>query len=181
MKVLLFGVKGQLGWELQRSCPGKIQLITCDYPKVDFCSKTSINKCLNTSQPDCIINAAAYTAVDLAEQESQAAFKVNHEAVAGIAQYADQNNIRMIHISTDYVFNGKNHKPWAGNDNPCPESVYGKSKLKGEIAVQKILKDKALIIRTAWLYSSHGKNFVKTMLKLMAEKNRELTRKNKLS
>ena len=171
MKVLLLGANGQLGWELKRSCPDTIHLITCDYPKVDFCSKTSINECLNISRPDFIINAAAYTAVDLAEKESQTAFKVNHEAVADIAQYADQNNIRMVHISTDYVFNGKNHKPWTVNDNPCPESVYGKSKLKGEIAVQEILKDKALIIRTAWLYSSHGKNFVKTMLKLMKEKN----------
>ena len=147
MKVLLLGANGQLGWELKRSCPDTIHLITCDYPKVDFCSKTSINECLNISRPDFIINAAAYTAVDLAEKESQTAFKVNHEAVADIAQYADQNNIRMVHISTDYVFNGKNHKPWAVNDNPCPESVYGKSKLKGEIAVQEILKDKALIIR----------------------------------
>ena len=126
---------------------------------------------MNISRPDFIINAAAYTAVDLAEKESQTAFKINHEAVADIAQYADQNNIRMVHISTDYVFNGKNHKPWTVNDNPCPESVYGKSKLKGEIAVQEILKGKALIIRTAWLYSSYGKNFVKTMLKLMKEKN----------
>ncbi len=170
MKVLLLGANGQLGWELKRSCPAKINLITCDYPKVDFCSQTSINECLNTYQPDCIINCAAYTAVDLAEQESKTAFKVNHEAVADIAHYAAKNNIRLVHISTDYVFNGENFKPWTHVDTPCPESVYGKSKLKGEIAVQEILKDKALIIRTGWLYSSHGKNFVKTMLKLMTEK-----------
>ncbi|MBC8440459.1 MAG: dTDP-4-dehydrorhamnose reductase [Deltaproteobacteria bacterium] len=171
MKVLLLGANSQLGWELQRTCPEKIQLISCDYPKVDFCSKTSIKQCLETSKPDCIINAAAYTAVDLAEKEIQTAFKVNHEAVADIAQYAGQNDIRLVHISTDYVFNGKNYRPWTIEDSPCPESVYGKSKLEGEIAVRDILKNKALIIRTAWLYSSHGENFVKTMLKLITKKN----------
>lgn len=170
MKVLLFGATGQLGWELQQSCPEKIQLLPCDFPKVDFRSKTSLQECLSSSSPKCIINAAAYTAVDLAEKELQTAYRINHKAVAEIAQYARRNVIRMIHISTDYVFDGKNHKPWLPGDHPRPETAYGKSKLAGEISVQEALNTKALIIRTAWLYSSHGRNFVKTMLKLMKEK-----------
>ncbi len=171
MNVLLLGSEGQLGWELQRTLPDHITLTTCDYPKVDFCSTQSIKQCINTTQPDCIINSAAYTAVDKAEQEEDLAFRINHQAVIEIAELCKQNNILLIHISTDFIFNGQHFKPYLPDDTPNPESVYGKSKLKGEQAVHKILQDKALIIRTAWLYSAHGNNFVKTMLTLMKEKS----------
>jgi dTDP-4-dehydrorhamnose reductase len=170
MKVLLLGSNGQLGWELQRTCPKNITLTTCDYPKVDFCSTDSITQCINSTQPDCIINAAAYTAVDKAEQGQELAYRINHQAVIEIAEQCQQNKISLIHISTDFIFNGQNFKPYKPNDMPDPKSVYGKSKLKGEQAVHKILGDAALIIRTAWLYSSHGNNFVKSMLTLMREK-----------
>jgi dTDP-4-dehydrorhamnose reductase len=170
MNVLLLGSNGQLGWELKRTRPDNITLTTCDSPKINFCSTGSIKQCIDSTKPDCIINAAAYTAVDKAEQEKDLAYRINHKAVLEIAELCRQNNIFLIHISTDFIFNGQNFKPYLPDDTPDPESVYGKSKLKGEQAVRKILKDKALIIRTAWLYSAHGNNFVKTMLKLMKKK-----------
>jgi dTDP-4-dehydrorhamnose reductase len=170
LKVLLLGSNGQLGWELQRTLPDNVTLTICDYPKVDFGSTDSISQCINSTEPDYIINAAAYTPVDKAEQEKELAYRINHLAVLEISELCKENTISMVHISTDFVFNGQNFKPYQPDDTPDPESVYGKSKLKGEQAVCKILGDKALIIRTAWLYSSHGNNFVKTMLKLMKEK-----------
>lgn len=171
MKALVIGSNGQLGWELQRTCPDNINLLICDYPEIDLCSNAGIHQCIAATSPDCIINAAAYTAVDKAEQEKDPAHKINHEAVFEIARLSKKNKIPMVHISTDFVFNGRNFKPYQPEDTPCPESVYGKSKLKGELAVKEILADKALIIRTAWLYSSHGNNFVKTMLNLMKERD----------
>jgi len=170
VKVLLLGSTGQLGWELQRTCPEDIIIESCDFPRVDFYCTDSISQCIIGSQPDCIINAAAYTAVDKAEQEKDSACRINHQAVLEIAEHCRKNRISLVHISTDFVFNGQNYKPYQPDDTPHPESVYGKSKLKGEQAVLEILGEKALIIRTAWLYSSHGNNFVRTMLKLMNEK-----------
>ena len=108
--------------------------------------------------------------MDKAEQDRQSAFKINHEAVSTIAMLAKKNDIRLVHVSTDYVFNGENYKPYLPEDAPSPESVYGHSKLKGETEAVRILGDKVLIIRTAWLYFSHGQNFVKNMLNLMTEK-----------
>ncbi len=170
MKVLLLGSNGQLGWELQRICPEGMILMCCDYPKIDFGSTASIKQCIEKTGPDWIINAAAYTAVDQAEDEKDLAYRINHEAVLEIAELAEKEKIYMVHLSTDFIFNGNNFKPYLPEDTPCPESVYGKSKLMGDQAVGEILGEKALIIRTAWLYSSHGNNFVKTMLRFMAEK-----------
>jgi dTDP-4-dehydrorhamnose reductase len=172
MKVLLLGANGQLGYELSRTCPSWITFQACDFPEVDFGSTRSLSDCIESTLPDCIINAAAYTAVDQAEQEQEQAFRVNHEAVTTLAQQAQKKKLYLVHVSTDFVFNGRNYRPYSPNDIPNPESVYGHSKLKGELAVKDILGDKALIIRTAWLYSAHGKNFVKTMLKLMTEKEK---------
>jgi dTDP-4-dehydrorhamnose reductase len=172
MNILLLGSNGQLGWELTRTQPDNITLTTCDSPKIDFCSTSSIKQCINSIKPDCIINAAAYTDVDKAEQEKDLAYRINHKAVLEIAELCRQNNIFLIHISTDFIFNGQNFKPYQPDDIPDPESIYGKSKLEGELAVRKIMGNTALIIRTAWLYSAHGSNFVKTMLKLMKEKQR---------
>jgi dTDP-4-dehydrorhamnose reductase len=172
MKVLLLGSGGQLGWELQRTCPDHVTVTTCDFPKIDFCSDLSITRCIQETLPDRIINAAAYTAVDRAEQEPDLAFRINHRAVEQIAEHCSRKKTPLIHISTDFIFSGQNFRPYLPDDVPDPQSVYGKSKLKGEQAIQEILKDQALIIRTAWLYSAHGTNFVKTMLKLMKEKQR---------
>ena len=171
MKTLLLGANGQLGWELTRTCPAHVSLATCDVPKVDFFSSTSIETCIEQTQPDCIINAAAYTAVDKAEAEPEAANRINHEAVREIASICRKKRIRLIHISTDFVFSGEHFKPYLPQDKPTPISVYGFTKLKGEEAVREILRDRAVIIRTTWLYSAHGSNFVKSMLNLMNTKS----------
>lgn len=171
MKALLLGSNGQLGWELIRTCPKNIGLTFCDFPKIDFCSADSIKACILSSRPDCIINAAAYTAVDKAEKEKDLAHRINYQAVLELAEICRQNQIALVHISTDFIFNGQNFRPYLPDDLPDPKSVYGQSKLKGEQAVRRVLGDQALIIRTAWLYSAHGNNFVKTMLRLMQEKS----------
>jgi dTDP-4-dehydrorhamnose reductase len=170
IKVLLIGANGQLGWELVRTCPDGVKLTALDFPDIDLCSQQSIHECIGRNSPDLIINAAAYTAVDKAEQEKTKAYKLNHEGVLELAMQAEKNKINLVHISTDFVFNGENFRPYKPDDLPCPESVYGESKWEGELAIGKISGDKALIIRTAWLYSSHGLNFVKTMLNLMEER-----------
>lgn len=170
MKVLLLGSGGQLGWELQRTCPLDIDLIAYDHSQVDFNEEHRIEACILSSDPDWIINAAAYTAVDKAEEEKELARQINHKAVAQIAQTAKAGQKKLIQISTDFIFDGQSCKPYCINSQPCPISVYGQTKLDGENTVKQILKDDATIIRTAWLYSSHGNNFVKTMLKLMKEK-----------
>ncbi|HKL00106.1 MAG TPA: dTDP-4-dehydrorhamnose reductase [Desulfotignum sp.] len=169
MKVLLLGSNGQLGWELQRTCPAGMDLTLCDYPKVDFTTTDSIAQCIQAASPDVIINAAAYTAVDKAETEPALADRINHLAVREIAGLCRTHNIRLVHISTDFVFSGNHCRPYQPRETPDPVSEYGRSKLQGEQAVQETL-DRSLIIRTAWLYSAHGANFVKTMLRLMKEK-----------
>jgi len=172
VKILLLGSNGQLGWELSRTCPETIQLFTCDYPGVDFLSTASIHNCIESTEPAWIINAAAYTAVDLAQTEKLKAFRINHEAVKDIALAARLKNIKLVHISTDYIFSGQHFAPIRVDHPPDPQSVYGESKLQGEQCVTELLEKSSLIIRTAWLYSSHGANFVKTMLRLMQEKQR---------
>lgn len=170
MKVLLLGSDGQLGWELQRTCPDDIVLSAFSHHELDICNIISIKDCINKMSPDYIINATGYTAVDEAEKEKNAAFKTNHLAVLNLAQQAAANRIHLVHISTDYVFNGHNFKPYTIDDKPDPESIYGKSKLEGEMAAAKILGNNALIIRTGWLYSAHGHNFVKTILNITHKK-----------
>lgn len=167
MKALILGATGQLGWELQRTCPDSVRLSACDYPQIDLLDSDSIHTCLKAAQPDILINAAAYTAVDKAEQEKKTADRLNHGAVRQISEICSSNEIHLVHISTDFIFNGRNHKPYLPQDTPDPISVYGETKLKGEQAVRDILDTNATIIRTAWLYSSHGSNFVKSMLSLM--------------
>ncbi len=167
MKVLIIGANGQLGWELIRTCPDHIDFVASDFPKIDLCDSVTINKWVNKVCPDYIINAAAYTDVDKAEKDKTKAWQINHSGVENLALKVKEAKSKLIHISTDFVFNGEQSKPYTPDDQPCPESVYGKSKLEGELAVKKILKQKTLIIRTAWLYSSHGNNFVKNMINLM--------------
>ncbi|MCG8620272.1 MAG: dTDP-4-dehydrorhamnose reductase [Desulfobacterales bacterium] len=170
MRVLVLGATGQLGWELFRTCPENVCLHTCDYPKVDFTSESSLLGCLSVNNVDWVINAAAYTAVDDAEKNAVLAYQINEKAVEIIARFCLENDIRLVHISTDFIFNGLHHKPYLPEDTPDPRSVYGFSKLAGEQAIERILGKDALIIRTAWLYSVHGKNFVKTMIQLMKTK-----------
>ena len=167
MKVLILGAGGQLGWELLRTSPKEADINAQGSSQVDFLKPDTIRDCIAQYVPDWIINAAAYTAVDQAEFDRETAYRINHEAVSVIAHAAADHHSRLVHISTDYIFNGRDYKPLRPNDPADPQSVYGMSKWKGETAVREVLSGNALIIRTAWLYSAHGKNFVKTMLNLM--------------
>ncbi len=174
--VLLTGAGGQLGYELQQSIPEHINLVALDSTGLDITSSRQINLSIDQHRPDCIINAAAYTAVDRAEEDDERAWLVNNTAPALIAQAiaarAEQGqSIKMVQISTDFVFDGQQATPYTtdtATDNPL--GVYGASKLAGEQAVTRYLPD-VLIIRTSWLYSMHGNNFVKSMLRLMNEKD----------
>lgn len=170
MKILVTGAKGQLGSEIREltsSSDHHFEFI--DQEELDLTDLDSIESFLTESNSDFIINCAAYTAVDKAEDEPEIAQKINADAPGKIAQFCRKNNTRLIHISTDYVFDGYFKRPINEEDHPNPQSVYGKTKLDGEKAVIDNLEN-AYIIRTAWVYSSFGSNFVKTMLRLGKEK-----------
>ena len=175
MKVLVTGANGQLGYELQQTCPTHVILIATDAQTLDITQKEQITAALDSYLPDVIINAAAYTAVDKAETDIENATAINTRApellAKAITDYRCQGkNLHLVHISTDFVFSGYQSTPYLTSDPPDPLSVYGKTKLAGEQVIQQYLND-ALIIRTSWLYSCHGNNFVKTMLRLMQERS----------
>ena len=170
MKVLITGANGQLGWELQRTVPNNIQLSSLDSKQLDITNQDIVNHVIKQYQPDVLINTAAYTAVDKAEEEKERAYAVNATGAGNMAEVAHKNGIRIIQISTDFVFDGKKSSPYLPKDKPNPLSVYGASKLEGEEKVREISNDEALILRTGWVYSAHGHNFVKTMLRLMSER-----------
>lgn len=170
MRVVIFGALGQLGWELQRTAPEKIDIIPLDYEDVDISDKNGVIQMVAGYSPDYIINAAAYTAVDKAEEEKEDAFAVNETGAANIAFAAIKAGAGLIHISTDFVFDGMKSTPYTTDDATAPLSVYGQSKLMGEKHVVDIAGKNALVIRTSWLYSMHGNNFVKSMLRFMGDK-----------
>ena len=171
MNILLFGSRGQLGWELQRTCPSHIKLESYGSQDVDFSDPKGLERCIEKSDAGWIINAAAYTAVDRAEEEEKQADLLNHLAVARIAETARNTHKKVVQISTDFIFDGISSIPVAPDTPANPLSVYGKTKLAGERAVQQILQQNCMVIRAAWLYSSHGNNFVKTMLQLMRDRD----------
>jgi dTDP-4-dehydrorhamnose reductase len=172
MKILIAGASGQLGWELQRSAPAQMEVTALDSEALDICDKQRVQDVFAELLPDVIINAAAYTAVDKAEQESALAFEVNRDGALYLARSANLYSVRMIHVSTDFVFDGEQSRPYLINDHANPLSVYGASKLDGEEAVVNTLGDRSLVFRSSWLYSAHGHNFVKTMLRLMRERDK---------
>lgn len=170
MKALITGIGGQLGWELARSRPTSIEAVGFDRLTLDLTDAQSVSARFAEERPHLVVNTAAYTAVDKAESDPDAAFAVNESGAAHVAAAAYAVGARLIHISTDFVFDGTSTTPYTPDDVPNPLSVYGKSKAAGERAILKQLPENALIVRTSWLYSVHGVNFVKSMLHLMREK-----------
>lgn len=170
MKILLTGANGQLGSELQATCPAHITLLATDRDTLDITCAESLAHWLDENRPDAVINAAAYTAVDKAETDSDMAFAVNHTAALHLAQACAKRGIYLIHVSTDFVFDGTQNLPYDVDAPTAPLGVYGESKLYGEQAVQEY-HPTACIVRTSWLYSAYGNNFVKTMLRLMRERD----------
>lgn len=173
MRVLLLGAAGQVGRELQARVPDGVTLIAMDRKACDLTRPEAIEAAI---QPgiDMVINAAAYTHVDKAESEPELARRINAEAVREIAGHCRRLGARLVQISTDFVFDGPAERPRRPDDPVAPRSVYAKTKHEGEQAVRETLADRALILRTAWVYSLHGRNFLTTMLRLLAE--RELVR-----
>jgi len=174
MKILVTGKNGQLGRSIQNliSNYDHHEFILVGRDELDLSSSESISKYFDAhSHFDVIINCAAYTAVDSAEDEVDVADQVNHLAVKQLAEFANSQNAKLIHISTDYVFDGKNESLYLESDNPNPINVYGKTKLLGEKAAQETMPNNLIILRTSWVYSEFGNNFVKTMMKLGYEKN----------
>ena len=171
MKVLITGANGQLGWELQRTRPEGFQIIALSRAELDITDSAAVKSLFQQYQPDLVINCGAYTGVDKAESEREKAFAVNGDGATNIAGAAAEIRARLIHISTDFVFDGTKSQPYLPSDKPEPVSVYGASKLQGEQSVLAQTANKGLILRTGWLYSSHGSNFVKTMLKRMAARD----------
>lgn len=170
MKVLITGKNGQLGWELCNRVPeSAIEVFAFDSAELDITDAKKVAEIFASIQPDVVINCAAYTAVDKAESDKAAAFLVNEDGAKNMANACKKFGARLLHISTDFVFDGTKCSPYIATDKPNPLGVYGASKLAGELAVQSLLPE-AIIVRTAWVYSSHGNNFVKTMLRLMQEK-----------
>lgn len=173
MKILLFGGAGQLGYEIvKRAYDLNFEIVSPVLSEVDVTNKKEVFSFTEIAKPDLIINCAAYTAVDKAEEEKDKAFLLNADAAGFVAEAANKHNARIFHLSTDYVFEGNGSTPLKENDVTVPLSIYGASKLKGENLVLEKAGERALIVRTASLFGARGINFVGTMLKLFAEKEK---------
>ena len=174
MRILLLGKNGQVGWELQRSLAPLGELIALDRHSTDYCGDLSqpeaVAETVNRLKPTVIVNAAAYTAVDKAETETELADTINAKAPEALAQAAKQTGAWLVHYSTDYVFNGAGSQAWQETDAVAPLSVYGQSKLAGEQAIQAA-EGLHLIFRTSWVYAARGNNFAKTMLRLAKQRD----------
>jgi len=164
VRILLFGKNGQLGWELNRTLPTLGELVVVDYPDVDFNQPQTLPEIVRTARPDVIINAVAYTNVDKAESEPEIARRVNADSVGEIARTARELGSLLVHISTDYVFDGTKGSPYVETDLPNPLGVYAGSKLAAEQAIQQA-GCAQIILRTAWLFSRRGDNFLLKVLK----------------
>ncbi|SDB94048.1 dTDP-4-dehydrorhamnose reductase [Acinetobacter boissieri] len=172
MKILLLGKNGQVGWELQRALQPLGDVLALDrqtHPTLglsgDLCDFDQISQVFEQYQPNVVVNATAYTAVDKAETEQEQANLVNHLAVEHLAMQAKKYNTLLVHYSTDYVFSGQGTTPWSETDTTAPNNVYGQSKRAGEMVLEQSGVN-FLNFRTSWVYGTHGHNFIKTMLKL---------------
>ena len=171
MNILLTGCNGQLGNEIQllEKDYGQHRFFNTDVAELDITNQLAVADFVGRNEIDGIINCAAYTAVDRAEDNKELCTTLNTVAPAYLAAAVEKRGGWIVQVSTDYVFNGKAHKPYVETDTPSPDSVYGSTKLAGELGVQKFCK-RAMVIRTAWLYSTFGNNFVKTMIRLGKER-----------
>ena len=170
-RILIVGNAGQLGRELESIFAGGGPIIAVDRESVDLADADQTRALVRRAAPDLILNAAAYTAVDRAESESELAYAINAHAPRILAEEALKRDALLVHYSTDYVFDGGKPEPWVETDSPNPLNVYGASKLAGEQAVEK-MGGKFLIFRTSWVYGPHGNNFLLTMLRLGRERDR---------
>lgn len=170
--ILVTGCHGQLGNEMQivaKRYPA-FQYIYTDVEELNICDKKALNDFVKANHINIIVNCAAYTAVDKAEDDVDLCYQINRDAVRNIGEVAKENKLKVVHVSTDYVFDGTNYLPYTEDMPVCPATVYGKSKLAGDLALLESC-DQAVVLRTAWLYSSFGNNFVKTMMKLGTERD----------
>ncbi|PNH88029.1 dTDP-4-dehydrorhamnose reductase [Vibrio diazotrophicus] len=165
MRILITGSNGQVGHSLTERLRNKAEILAVDYEGLDITDQEAVIKTVSDFKPDYIVNAAAHTAVDRAEEEVELSNAINRDGPQYLAHAAQLANAVMLHISTDYVFDGKGEQPYVESDNTAPQGVYGQTKLAGEIAVAHNCQ-KHLILRTAWVFGEHGNNFVKTMLRL---------------
>jgi dTDP-4-dehydrorhamnose reductase len=169
MKILLTGISGQVGWELQRTLMTVGEVISLNRGQLDLANPDSIRGTIRDIKPDLIVNPAAYTAVDKAESEIDLAMAINGVAPGIIAEEAKSLNAAIIHYSTDYVFDGNKNTPYQENDQTNPQNIYGKTKLAGEEAISSVGVN-YLILRTSWVYGLRGKNFLLTMQRLAKER-----------
>ena len=172
MNILITGANGQLGKEIGNIADhyGNCRFLFTDIDELDITNEKDIKDFFEKNQPDCVINCAAYTAVDKAETDVEQAQKINALAPLFLAKITSGRNAKMIHVSTDYVYDGRKNRPYSESDAVNPQTVYGKSKAEGEVNCLRANPD-SVIVRTSWLYSSNGNNFVKTMLRLGREQN----------
>jgi dTDP-4-dehydrorhamnose reductase len=172
MKVLITGGGGQVGRALGASAPTELHVIALQHGELDVGDAGAVHRSLRAHRPDVIINAAAYTAVERAEEEPHIAARVNAEGPRYLAEAAREAGARLIHLSTDFVFDGASSVPYRPDGTAAPLNVYGSTKRAGEQAVLEVLPGRSVVVRTAWVYAAEGHNFMRTMLRLMtAQRN----------
>ena len=170
MKVLVTGAKGQLGTDLMNELAKRgIEGIGVDVEEMDITDAEACRRVIKASDPDAVIHCAAYTAVDAAEDNVELCRRINGEGTRNVAQACKEADVKLMYISTDYVFDGQGTRPWEPDDERHPLNVYGQTKYEGELAVEE-LSDKYFIVRIAWVFGVAGKNFIKTMLRLGKER-----------
>jgi len=171
-KVLVTGASGQLGSEIRQiSSAYPLEFIFTDVAELDITDREAVWSFFQKNQVDAVVNCAAYTAVDRAETEIELADKVNHLAAKYLAEAAKEFNVKLVHVSTDYVFDGESFLPYEADSTPNPQSIYGVTKLAGEQAILALNLPNSIVIRTSWVYSTFGNNFVKTMRRLGSERS----------
>ena len=167
MRILITGAGGQVGRSLVSEAPNGVELLSCGHKDLDIADAAAVSLYVSRQKPDVIINAAAYTAVDRAESEPDLARRINADGPRHLAEAAHSSGARLVHISTDFVFDGTASVPYSPGTPTNPLSIYGATKLAGERAVLETLPDRSTVLRTAWVYAAEGSNFVRTMLRVM--------------